>query len=114
MKLIEMIPQVKTFGVFPTNLANPESQMLIVVNGQQITLSRKLTDLVRSKKVTLPQLGEYTIREVEGKKDKKPFLSLGLMGETEIEKFAWESGTAIVNTISIEEFTKAVAFVEVA
>ena len=88
--LKEICPSVETFGVFETNLANKESQLLIVVNGKKFTLSDDLTKLVRSKKVSFNNLGDYLVRDVIGK-DGTAFQSLGLRGEKLVSGVEWSN-----------------------
>ena len=96
-RLVNLHPNATEIGMSEKN-KNGEKQLFIVVEGEKYVLSASLTEMVRAKKVTIDQLGDYEVRlmthDKNGKPYEEPFNSLGLVGEDiKIKINGWKSAT---------------------
>ena len=105
MLLKDLITQIVSFAMFSSNLADKNKQVVVVINGERFTLSPKLSADFRSKKVSIEELGDYTVRDVEGA-DGTTFKSLGYAGEDiQVKITEWKSsGKTTAKVLSVEEF----------
>ena len=105
LRLLDIHPNVKHIGMYSANVDNKDNQLLIVIDGVNYTLSVKLTEAVRSGKVKIDELGEYIVRDVEGK-DGTTFKSLGYAGEDiQVKVTGWKaSGVTTAKVITPETF----------
>lgn len=112
MILSQLMPVVNSTKMFSSNLADPDKQLVISFNGEKFTLSKKLTEDFRAERVSIAQLGDYEVRDVEGA-DGTTFKSLGYSGEDiTVNGVTWKASPATKKTFTAEEFTlkSAVAF----
>jgi hypothetical protein len=96
-RLMNLHPNATEIGMSEKN-KNGENQLFIVVEGEKYVLSKGLTELVRTKKVSVNQLGDYEVRlmteDAQGKPYDKPFNSLGLPSEDiKVKINGWKAGT---------------------
>ena len=101
--LRNLVPTIDTIKMFSSNLNDTTKQVVVVINGERYTMSPKLTEEFRNKRVTLDELGDYTVRTVEGA-DGTTFNSLGYAGEDVLVKVA---GWAKAKSSGVKEFTLA-------
>lgn len=106
---MEIHPNPARVSMTSTNLKNASSQVLVTIDGVKYTLSPRLTKDFREKKVSVDQLGEYYVREVEGS-DGTHFLSLGYPSEDiSIKITAWKGQSISERNVSVEELMELVA-----
>ncbi len=93
-----------------TNLNNKDKQVVVTIDGVRYTLSPKLTADFRSKKVSISELGEYYVREVEGENG-TTFLSLGYPSDDiQVKLAGWKASKVEKKEVTLEELMELVAF----
>lgn len=100
----------KEIAMFSTNLANKDKRLVVVVEGISYTLSPKLTDDVRNHKVTVDELGDFVVRDVEAQ-DGTAMKSLGYPGEDIKVAVSWKTTEkAVVKQLTVEQLADLIAF----
>lgn len=108
-QLLEIHPNPSRISLTSTNLKDATKQVVVTVDGVRYTLSPKLTEDFRNKRITVEELGEYFVREVEGK-DGTTFFSLGYPSEDITVKItAWKNQVATEREVTVSQLMELVA-----
>jgi hypothetical protein len=97
-------------AMYSTNLANKDKRLVVVVEGQSYTLSPKLTKDVRDHKVSVDELGDFVVREVEAQ-DGTAMKSLGYPGEDIKVAITWKAtAKAETKQLTVADLADLIAF----
>jgi hypothetical protein len=97
-------------GLYSSNLANKDKRLVVIVEGVSYTCSPRLTKDVREHKVTVDELGDFVVRDVEAE-DGTAMKSLGYPGEDVKVAVAWKaSDKAVVKQLTVEQLADLIAF----
>lgn len=87
-------PEAQEIKMFSSNIKNAAKQLVVVIDGVSYTLSPKLTEMVRKKEITIEDLGDYEVRNIEAANG-DVINSLGMPSEDVTVKLAgWKSKAA--------------------
>jgi hypothetical protein len=109
-QLLEIHPSPGRVSMTSTNLKDATKQVIVTIDGVRYTLSPKLTEDFRNKRITIEELGEYFVRDVEGK-DGTTFFSLGYPSEDiNVQVTAWKSRKLLERKdVTVEQLMELVA-----
>ena len=108
-------PNVEEIAMYSSNLANAKKQVVIVIDGTQYTLSPRLTEDFRTKKVGVDELGDYVVRVMDLKDEDDNVIghmnSLGYAGEDTIVAVNWKKTDKVATKkVTLAELETMVAY----
>lgn len=90
-QLKQMHPSAQEIKMFSSNIKNADKQLVVIIDGVSYVLSPKLTAMVRTKEITIEDLGDYEVRTLEAA-DGSTINSLGMPSEDVTVKLTgWKS-----------------------